>query len=125
MGLKSVRPISLLGRKPRPIIILTAFADKVSAEKVAFLLVEKQLAACVNIIPQVESIYFWDGKLTRDQECKVFIKTSSAVQKEAVEFIKANHPYTVPEITVIGDKGDVAMHEDYWSWLTAYITHRR
>lgn len=115
----------MLQKKPRPIIILTALGDRVAAEKLAFLLVETQLAACVNIIPNVESIYFWDGKLTRDQECKVFIKTSSAVQREIIDCIKKNHPYDVPEITVIGDKGDVSMEADYWSWLTAYVKHRR
>lgn len=125
MGLKGGGPLNLIGRKTRPIVILTALPDKVSAEKIAFLLVEAQLAACVNIFTEVESIYFWDGKLVRDQECKIFIKTSSGVQKQAVEFIKKNHPYSVPEITVIGEKGDVSMQPDYWSWVTAYVTHRR
>ncbi len=125
MGLKAVGPLKLIGRKARPIVILTALPDKIAAEKLAFLLVENQLAACVNIITHMESIYFWDGKLVRDQECKLFIKSSSAVQKQAMEFIKANHPYTVPEITVIGERGDVSMDKDYWSWVSAYVTHRR
>lgn len=121
MGLKVIRPIPLLQKKAQPIIILTTLPDKVAAEKLAFLIVETRLAACVNIFSNMESIYFWENKLVRDQECKLFIKTTSKVQQAAVKFIKQNHPYEVPEITVIGDKGDVSMHADYWSWLTADV----
>ena len=67
----------MLRKKTHPLVILTALPDKVVADKLAYMLVEQRLAACVNIIPHIDSIYFWDGKLMRDQEVKIFIKTSS------------------------------------------------
>lgn len=101
----------------QPVIILTTLRDSVSAEKLSMLLVENRLAGCVNIIPGIRSIYLWQNKLVRDDEVKLLIKTSSARAASAVKFIKDNHPYSVPEITTLGLKGDVAMHPDYWRWL--------
>lgn len=104
--------------KNLPVILLTTLPDSVAAEKLSMLLVERRLAACVNIIPGVRSIYIWQGKLVRDNEVKLLIKTCSARAQEAQELIRENHPYSVPEITSIGLKGDVAMQPDYWRWLT-------
>lgn len=102
-------------------MILTTVPDAASAEKLAELLVERKLAACVNIVPGVRSLYFWQGKIVRDTELKLFIKTSSKHARGAEKAIKENHPYTVPEITTIGLKGDVAMQKDYWKWLRDYV----
>lgn len=101
--------------------MLTTLPDIVAAEKLAFLLIEHKLAACVNILPEIKSVYFWEGKLTRDKEVKLMIKTTDEVAEKAVPFIKANHPYSVPEITIIGKKGDVWMQPDYWEWLKGYV----
>ncbi|HRP68715.1 MAG TPA: divalent-cation tolerance protein CutA [Turneriella sp.] len=125
MALKSVSPLAIIGKKPHPLIILTALPSREIAEKVATALVEKQLAACVNIIPDVASVYYWDGEVVHDHECKLIIKTSSLVEMQVIDFIKTNHPYTVPEITVIGHKSDVFMQPDYWSWLSTHVKHRR
>lgn len=123
---RALKPLKIgpvtLGKKERPVILLTTTPDMVGAEKLAFLLVENRLAACVNILPEVQSIYHWEGKLARERECKLLIKTSSGIAGAARDFIKANHPYKVPEITTIGDKGDVTMHVDYWAWLTGYVS---
>ncbi|MFZ5629813.1 MAG: divalent-cation tolerance protein CutA [Spirochaetota bacterium] len=107
--------------KNLPVILLTTMPDSVAAEKLSMLLVERKLAACVNIIPGVRSIYIWEGKLVRDEEVKLLIKTSSACAPEAQKLIRENHPYSVPEITTLGLKGDVAMQPDYWRWLTEYL----
>ncbi|MBL8033317.1 MAG: divalent-cation tolerance protein CutA [Leptospiraceae bacterium] len=112
---------ALLRKKARPVIILTTLPDMVAAEKISFQLVELKLAACVNILPDVQSIYHWDGKLVREREAKLLIKTSSERLNETRAYIKANHPYSVPEITTIGENGDVAMQNDYWEWLESYI----
>lgn len=107
--------------RKRPVVVLTTLPDAASAEKLATLLIERRLAACVNILPNVRSIYFWQEKIVHDSEIKLFIKTSSKRAREAEKAIKENHPYTVPEITTIGLKGDVAMQKDYWKWLTEYV----
>jgi periplasmic divalent cation tolerance protein len=104
-----------------PVIILTTVPDSASAEKIATLLVERRVAACVNMIPGVRSVYFWQGEIVHDSEIKLFIKTSSSHAEQAQQLIRENHPYTVPEITTLGLSGDVAMQPDYWRWLTEYV----
>ena len=104
-----------------PVIILTTVPDTVAAEKLAMLVVERRLAACVNIIPGVRSIYYWQGELVRDNEVKLLIKTSSARAEEAQKTIREHHPYSVPEITTLGLRGDVSMQPDYWRWLTDHL----
>lgn len=111
----------VLFKKKRPVIILTTLPDTAAAEKLAGLLVEKRLAACVNILPPMQSVYFWEGKIARDQEVKLLVKTSSCRAAEAAEFIRQNHTYKVPEITTLGLKGDVTMQRDYWRWLSDYV----
>ena len=121
ISIKLTKLPAMLKKKARPVVILTTTPDMISAEKLAFLLVENRLAACVNIIPEVQSVYHWEGKLTRESETKLIVKTSSACAERARKFIKANHPYKVPEITTLGAKGDVAMDADYWNWVEANI----
>lgn len=104
-----------------PVIILTTVPDVATAEKLAVLVVERRLAACVNIIPGMRSIYYWQGELVRDNEVKLLIKTSSARVEQAQKTIREHHPYSVPEITTLGLRGDVAMQPDYWRWLTEYL----
>lgn len=111
----------MLKKKAKPVVVITTAPDMITAEKLAYLLVENRLAACVNIIPEVQSVYHWEGKLTRESETKLIVKTSSACAERARKFIKANHPYKVPEITTLGAKGDVAMDADYWNWVEANI----
>jgi len=123
--LKKVSTLNIIGKRVSPLVILTTLPDKNLAEKIATELVEKQLAACVNILPKVQSVYYWDGKIVHDEEYKLIIKSASLVESQVIDFIKANHPYSVPEITVIGHKGDVFMQPDYWSWLNNYVKHRR
>ncbi len=101
--------------------MMTTLPDTVAAEKLSMLLVERKLAACVNIIPGIRSIYFWQGKLVHDQEVKLFIKTSVNCAGRAEALIRENHPYSVPEITTLGLMGDVAMQPDYWRWLSDYV----
>lgn len=129
MAEKPVEPASLsnkiaklpaiLKKRARPVVIFTTAPDMITAEKLAYLLVENKLAACVNIIPEIQAVYHWEGKLTRESETKLIIKTSSACADRTRKFIKANHPYKAPEITTFGTKGDVAMDANYWNWVEA------
>ena len=107
--------------KSYPVILLSALPDLASAEELAEALVGAHLAACVNIFPEMRSVYFWQGEIVREKEVKIFVKTSSEVSAAAIKFIKARHPYSVPEITTIGQSGGVDMHPDYWAWLSAYV----
>ena len=68
------------------------------AEKLARHLVTLKLAACVNIIPQVQSVYEWKGEVVVDTEHLLMVKTKSSLVPELIEEVKRNHPFEVPEI---------------------------
>jgi periplasmic divalent cation tolerance protein len=88
--------------------------DTARATVLARALVEEGLAACVNIVPGVRSIYRWQGKLQEDEEVLCLIKTRPAVFDRARARILALHPYEVPEILAFAvDDGS----PDYLDWL--------
>ncbi len=81
----------------------------------ATILVEERLAACVNLVPGLTSIYRWQGTLRREPEYLLLIKTTAARFTQVRERIRALHPYEVPEIIALPIRdGDPA----YLNWLT-------
>ena len=78
-------------------VILTAVANQTEAEKLSALLVERRLAACVQIV-NIDSTYRWNGKVTSEPEFLLLIKTTSLRYKEVQAAILENHSYEVPEI---------------------------
>ena len=81
----------------------------------ATILVEERLAACVNLVPGLTSIYRWQGTLRREPEYLLLIKTTAARFTQVHERIRALHPYEVPEIIALPIRdGDPA----YLNWLT-------
>ncbi|XP_064815487.1 protein CutA homolog isoform X1 [Oncorhynchus masou masou] len=61
-------------------------------------IVEKKLAACVNIVPQITSVYEWQGKIQEDGEVLLMIKTRSSKVASLAEYVRSNHPYEVAEV---------------------------
>ena len=96
------------------VIIFFSCPDQNSAKKLAHELVEKNLAACVNIIPKIESIYKWQGKIEKGKEILLIIKTKQDLYKKVEEFIIKNHPYDCPEIIMLPIKQG---SEEYLRWL--------
>ncbi len=88
------------------------------AKELSYKIIENQLAACVNILNNVKSIYYWDGKIVEDEECLLFIKTTDLQLNELKEFIKRNHPYDVPEIVTINH---LDVNTKYYNWLKNYV----
>lgn len=84
-----------------PLLVLTTWPDAVGAQRLARTLLERRLAACVNILPPMTSVYTWEGRTTSGEEHQLLIKTTSthfdAVQHAIVE----EHPYELPEIIAI------------------------
>jgi periplasmic divalent cation tolerance protein len=78
-------------------IALTTTASEEEARKIARHLVERRLAACVNIIPQIMSIYRWQGKIEEAREWLLLIKTTAAAFAQVREAIIELHPYDLPE----------------------------
>lgn len=97
-----------------PIVVFMTTQDITEAEKIAGELVKDGLAACVNIINKVRSIYRWQGEICRDTEALCVIKTVKGNFEALKDKIKSMHSYTVPE--VIGLPIDVGS-DKYLKWL--------
>ena len=78
-------------------LVLTTAGSREEAQKIARALVEKRLAACVNIVPQVESVYRWQGKVEESQEFLLLIKTFGTAFDRVCATIKELHSYEMPE----------------------------
>lgn len=94
-------------------MILTTCPDDKSARKLAAMLVESQLAACVQL-SAITSFYCWQGKQHSDPEIRLTIKTKNCLYKKVEEFIKTHHSYDVPQIVQIPiEKGSTS----YLDWM--------
>lgn len=96
------------------IIVLTTYPTKENAQEMAEKLVNLNLAACVSIIKNEESIYRWKGKIERNSEFTLLIKSSAKAYSKLELMIKQNHPYEVPEIIYLEVKGG---SQDYLDWV--------
>ena len=85
----------------RALLVLTTVPDTATAERIAQVLVEARLAACVNVLPGVESIYRWQGAVTRSAELQLLIKTTTERYASVEEAIRMHHPYDVPEVIAV------------------------
>ena len=81
-----------------PIVILTTASTNTEADQIANKLVQERLAACVNIIPNIKSIYRWKDKISTDSEFLLIIKTMKSVENKVIQCIKKHHSYDTPEI---------------------------
>jgi periplasmic divalent cation tolerance protein len=101
------------------IVILVTTSSDAESHKIADLLLSKRKAACVNIVPAVESSFWWQGKLDSAMESLLIIKAKSSLLPEIVKLVKAAHGYEVPEIVAIPIIGG---NEDYLKWIDAEVT---
>jgi len=87
-------------------------------KKIANILVENKLAACVNIVKDIFSIYKWKGEIQEDNELLLLIKTTEAKREEIIQKIKENHPYEEPEcIAVKIESGS----DTYLDWIQKVV----
>ncbi len=82
-------------------VVLCTFPDLPQARHIGTLLVKKQLAACVNLIPAVESIFCWEGKICNESEVLAVFKTTAERFVELERELQARHPYDVPELLAL------------------------
>jgi periplasmic divalent cation tolerance protein len=100
-------------------IVLSTAGSEDEARKIARHLIEHQLAACVNIVPHVESIYRWQGKVESSREWLLLIKTTAARSPEVRDAIRELHSYELPEcIAVSVEDGSL----DYLQWIEHSVT---
>ena len=100
----------------KPVLVYSTFPSGEVAETMGRQLVERRLAACVNILPGMTSIYRWEGKIERDSEVVMIIKTRASLAEAAMGAVKAGHPYTNPALLVIPVEAGAAPYID---WLLA------
>lgn len=101
------------------LIVFTTTANNDEAEDLARKLVEQKLAACVQIMSQVTSFYQWEGKVQKDEECLLLIKTLPEKFEGLEAFIKANHSYSVPEIVAVNAEN---VSKKYLEWLSTSVS---
>jgi periplasmic divalent cation tolerance protein len=100
-------------------IILCTCPDKDTAEKIAQLLVVSQLAACVNILPGILSVYTWQGQVESAQEHLLLIKSHKDRYQALEKTIRDNHPYEIPEIIAIPIEAGLP---EYLHWIDSCLS---
>lgn len=100
------------------ILILSTFPSIEQARQIGTVLVEKQLAACVNLLPGVESIYRWQGRVETSTEVLAIIKTTAARQPDLFAALAAMHPYEIPEILTLEPS---AVSPAYAKWISEVL----
>lgn len=103
-----------MGHESDPVLIYTTFETVEDAKKVGRILVESRLAACVNIIPSMTSLYEWQGELQEADEVVMIIKTRKGCQPLALQRTKDLHPYDTPALLAIDP---LEVDKDFAAWI--------
>lgn len=85
----------------KPAVVLNTCPDAATADRIATALVKQNLAACVNILPGIRSIYRWQGETERAEECLLLIKGRADAFDEICNLITSQHPYELPEVVMV------------------------
>ena len=100
----------------RAVLVYTTYPSVVEAERVGRTIVERRLAACVNIVPGMVSHYWWQGALERGEEAVMIFKTRASLAEKLRAAVKGSHSYATPSILVLPvEDGD----PDYLLWIFA------
>jgi periplasmic divalent cation tolerance protein len=96
------------------IVIFITTGSEEEAHRIADQLLNQRKAACINIVPKIDSLFWWQDKLDSAQESLLIVKTKASKLKEITELVKRVHSYEVPEIIALPIIGG---NEDYLKWL--------
>lgn len=100
------------------VLVLTTAANEAESKRIAQELVERRLAACVNIIPRIQSVYRWEGKVEAVEEYLLLIKTTKSRAAKVQGAIREVHSYDLPECIVISMHGGST---EYLKWIEASV----
>ena len=100
------------------VIFITVGTDE-EAQKIANVLLTRRKAACVNIVPGISSLFWWQDKLDSARESLLIVKTKASVLNEVVRLVKEIHSYDVPEIIALPIIGG---NQDYLEWIGKEVT---
>jgi len=96
------------------IVLFITTANAEEAQRIAGVLLNERKAACVNIVPRVDSLFWWQGKLDAAQESLLIVKSKASVLSEIVRLVRELHSYDVPEIIALPIIGG---NQDYLEWI--------
>ena|ERR1041385_1230746 len=96
------------------VLVLSTAGSQDEAKKIATILVERRLAACVNIVPRIQSVYRWEGKIESSEEFLLLIKTIRVREEALRSAIRELHSYELPEFIVISIESGSA---EYLKWI--------
>jgi len=96
------------------IVLFITTADAEEAQRIAGVLVKERKAACVNIVPRISSLFWWQDKVDSAQESLLIVKTEASVLNEIVRLVRELHSYDVPEIIALPIIGG---NQDYLEWI--------
>lgn len=100
------------------LVVFITTASAVEAQRIAHILVSERKAACVNIVSQVHSRFWWQGKIDSANETLLIVKTKASLLDELIRLVKENHSYEVPEIIALPILGG---NQDYLKWIDSEI----
>lgn len=100
------------------VVMITVPSGEVG-ERIATVLVEERLAACVNIIPGIRSIFSWEGRTQEERELLLLVKTQAGKVSDLETRVRDTHPYSVPEILALPA---VAGYEPYLAWVADCVS---
>jgi len=103
-------------------VVLVTVPDRGEALRLVRLLVEERLVACGNVLPEVTSIFHWEGELREEAEYLLVLKSDTSRIPSLLERIPEVHPYEVPEILVLEVESG---HPPYLEWITAETRQKR
>jgi len=107
-----------MGTETDKIVVLVTAGSEEEAGRIARMLLEERKAACVNIVPAVDSVFWWQGKIESGRESLMIIKTKTSLLDEVIKLVKEAHSYSVPEIIALPIIGG---SEDYLKWLDSEV----
>ncbi|MFN2455229.1 MAG: divalent-cation tolerance protein CutA [Pyrinomonadaceae bacterium] len=117
------KELAMSEQPPNAIVVLISAGSREEAARLAEMLVNSRLAACVQILPEMESVYFWKDKVERQPETLLLVKTVQANFDELQREVCALHSYETPEIIALPV---TAAFAPYLEWLTSTVkSHTR
>jgi len=100
------------------VLALCTAPETATAESIAQALLSAHLVACVNVVPGVQSMYWWEGKIHNDKESLLIMKTRSELQDAVIDTIRKVHPYQVPEVLFLPIQGGLPAYLDWLHEMT-------
>ena len=103
----------------RAVLIMVTTGGRDDAERLGEALVVEHLAGCCSVIPTVHSVYYWEGRLKREHEALLLVKTLESRAAAVQEYVRSHHEYELPEILQITVEGGSS---EYLNWLAEQVT---